>query len=170
MNAMHSSTRSSVDAAGLKEKVTRRALVRAGLICGGALLAGFDGLARAKPGLEQEKGAFASGKLLGLVDFADERPVQLDTAFGAELDGRLYTDLSTLAASDPVTPTAKFYIRTRASGLLPEAKSWQVSVDGLTRQRARLPIADFKGAAKPVGLHLMEFAGNLRPARFGMIS
>ncbi len=169
MLAKHSSTGSGVDAE-LKENVTRRALLRAGLICGGALLTCFDEIAWAKPSLEQEKGAFASGKLLGLVDFADERAVQMDTAFGAELDGRLYTDLSTLAASDPVTPTAKFYIRTRASGLLPEAKSWQISVDGLVRQTSRLLIADLKRAAKQMGLHLMECAGNVRQARFGMIS
>ena len=151
-------------------KVTRRALVRAGLICGGALLAGFDEIAWAKPGLEQEKGAFAGGKLVGLVDFADERLVQMDTAFGTELDGRLYTNLSTLKASDIATPTAEFYIRTRASEILPEAKSWQVSVDGLAGQRSRLSIADLRRAAKSMGLHLMECAGNVRQARFGMIS
>ena len=153
-----------------KEKVTRRALLRGGLICGGALLAGFDGLAWTKPSLKQENGAFADGKLLGLVDFADERLVQMDTAFGTELDGRLYTNLSTLKASDIATPTAEFYIRTRASEILPEAKSWQVSVDGLAGQRSRLQIADLKRAAKPMGLHLMECAGNVRQARFGMIS
>ncbi len=153
-----------------KEKVTRRALLRGGLICGGALLAGFDGLAWTKPSLKQENGAFADGKLLGLVDFADERLVQMDTAFGTELDGRLYTNLSTLKASDIATPTAEFYIRTRASEILPEAKSWQVSVDGLAGQRSRLSIADLRRAAKSMGLHLMECAGNVRQARFGMIS
>src|SRR5712691_4497112 len=169
MLAKHGSTGSGVDAE-LKENVTRRALFRAGLICGGALLTCFDEIAWAKPSLEQEKGALAGGKLLGLMDFADERLVQMDTAFGAELDGRLYTDLSTLNAADTATPTAEFYIRTRASGLLPEAKSWQISVDGLAQQRSRLPIADLKTAAKPMGLHLMECAGNVRQARFGMIS
>src|SRR5258708_37773886 len=94
----------------------------------------------------------------------------MDTAFGAELDGRLFTDLSTLTAPDLVTPTAKFYIRTRASGLLPDAKSWQISVDGLARQSSRVPIGNLKRAAKPMGLHLMECAGNVRQARFGMIS
>ncbi len=169
MLAKHSSTGSGVDAE-LKENVTRRALLRAGLICGGALLTCFDEIAWARPSLEKEKGAFASGKLLGLVDFADERAVQMDTAFGAELDGRLYTDLSTLTEPERVTPTAKFYIRTRASGILREAKSWKISVDGLARQPSQLPIAGLTRAAKPIGLHLMECAGNVRQARFGMIS
>jgi DMSO/TMAO reductase YedYZ molybdopterin-dependent catalytic subunit len=159
-----------------KAKLTRRELFRAGLFSGGALLTGIERAAWPNPSFQQQKDShqqkdsFAGGKSLGLIQFADERSVQMDTAFGEELDGRLYTDLLTLPGPDPVTPTAKFYIRTRASGLLPEAKSWQISVDGLAGQRSRLPIADLKGAAKPRGLHLMECAGNVRQARFGMIS
>ena len=33
---------------------------------------------------------------------------------GAGLDGRLYTDLSSLTPDRPITPTEKFYVRTRA--------------------------------------------------------
>jgi DMSO/TMAO reductase YedYZ molybdopterin-dependent catalytic subunit len=154
----------------VKVKLTRRRLVRAALISGGVLLTGFDKVAWPKPSLEQHKDSFVGGKLLGLVDFADEKLVQLDTPFGAELDGRLYTNLSTLNASDSATPTAKFYIRTRASELLPDAKSWRVSLNGLAAQPSSLTIADLESAAKPLGLHLMECAGNVRMAHFGMIS
>ncbi len=153
-----------------RERLTRRALLRAGLITGGALLIGFERVAWPSLVLGQNKDPFAGGKSLGIIEFAEERQVQMDRAFGAELDGRPYTDLSTLAGPDPATPTAKFYIRTRASGLLPDAKSWQIRVDGLAGQQSRLPIADLKRAAKPLGLHLMECAGNVRQARFGMIS
>jgi DMSO/TMAO reductase YedYZ molybdopterin-dependent catalytic subunit len=145
-------------------------LLRAGLISGGALLAGFDEAAWPKVCIEQQIGTLAGGKLLGTVDFADERPVQLDTAIGSELDGRLYTDLSTLTEPDLATPTESFYIRTRASELLPEAKSWQIGMAGPTRHPVRLPIAEIRSAAKPTGLHLMECAGNVRLTRFGMIS
>ena len=151
-------------------KLTRRALLRAGLISSGALLIGFDAVAWPKSSMEQHKGTFEGGKLQGVVEFSDNRPVQLDTPFGAELDGRLYTDLSTLARPGLVTPIGKFYIRTRASELLPEAKSWQVGMAGLTKQQLRLPIAELRTAAKPMGLHLMECAGNVRMANFGMIS
>ena len=151
-------------------KVTRRTLIRAGLLSGGALLIGFDEVAWARPSSQQEKEAFAGGKLLGMVEFADERPVQLDTAFGSELDGRLYTDLSALTGPELVTPTGKFYIRTRASDLLPEAKGWQIGMDGLVRKPSRVPIAEMRSAAKPMGTHLMECAGNVRLAHFGMIS
>ncbi len=149
---------------------TRRKVLKAGLLSGGALLVGFDDVAWHKPSPEQQKADFVGGRLLGLVEFSDNGPAQLDTPFGTELDGRLYTDLSALTGPDLVTPTGKFYIRTRASELLPEAKSWQIVVDGLTRQASRLPIAELKLAAKPMGLHLMECAGNVRMASFGMIS
>ncbi len=151
-------------------KLTRRALLRAGLISGGALLTGFEKVAWPSPGSEQHKDSFAGGKLLGLVAFAGEKLLQMDTAIGAELDGRLYTDLSTLTGSDPVTPTAKFYVRTRASEILPDPKSWQLRVNGLAGQPSRLTIASLKRAAKPMGLHLMECAGNIRMTDFGLIS
>jgi len=151
-------------------KLTRRELVRAGIISCGAILSGFGQVAWPKPSLEQRKDTFAGGKLLGAVEFSDNGPAQLDTPFGTELDGRLYTDLSTLTSPDLVTPTRKFYIRTRASELLSEAKSWQIGVDGLARKPSRLPIAELRSAARPMGLHLMECAGNVRLTRFGLIS
>ena len=154
----------------VKAKLTRRELFRAGLISGGVLLSGFDGVAWPRARFAGQKDAYAGGKLLGLVDFADERRVQMDTAFGVELDGRLYTDLSPLAGTDLVTPTEKFYIRTRASELLPDPKLWQVRLAGLAAQPAHLRIAELKKDAKPMGLHLLECAGNVRMAHFGMIS
>ena len=154
----------------MKAKLTRREWMRAGLISGGTLLAGFDKLARARARFAGQKDAFARGRLLGQVDFSGERPAQMDAAFGAELDGRLYTDLSLLDGTDLVTPTEKFYIRTRASELLPDPRSWQVSMGGLASKPSPLGIAELKKSAKPMGLHLMECAGNVRMAHFGMIS
>lgn len=70
----------------------------------------------------------------------------------------------------PITPVEGSYVRTRASKLLPDLKSWQTSVDGLVKQPSRLTIELLNRAAKPMGLHLMECAGNVPPAHFGMIS
>lgn len=78
--------------------------------------------------------AFMGGKRIATVAFAHEGLVPLDTALGAELDGRLYADLSRLSDRNPVTPTKAFYVRTRASKLLPEPNSWRVTVDGLVER------------------------------------
>jgi DMSO/TMAO reductase YedYZ molybdopterin-dependent catalytic subunit len=94
----------------------------------------------------------------------------METAFGAELDGRLYTDLSTLESENLVTPTDRFYVRTRASELFPGSKPWHVNIGGLVGQPSSLTMEGLKRAAKPMGLHLMECAGNTRVAHFGMIS
>jgi DMSO/TMAO reductase YedYZ molybdopterin-dependent catalytic subunit len=140
-----------------------------GVLAGGVLL-GFDKLEWQKAAVSQEQDPFSEGKLLGTVNFVYEGPAQMDTAVGTELDGRLYTDLSRLTSQDGVTPTEKFYIRTRASKLLPDARSWQVSVDGLVDQPFSLTLETLNGMSKPMGLHLIECAGNTRFVSFGMIS
>jgi len=61
-------------------------------------------------------------------------------------------------------------LRTRASQLLPAANSWVIAVDGLVAAATKLKIQELQIAARPMGLHLMECAGNTRAARFGMIS
>jgi DMSO/TMAO reductase YedYZ molybdopterin-dependent catalytic subunit len=94
----------------------------------------------------------------------------MDSAFGSELDGRLYTSLSVLSKESLVTPADRFYIRTRASQILPKPESWTISLDGLVAAPRKLKIGDLQAAAEPLGLHLMECAGNTRAAHFGMIS
>jgi len=94
----------------------------------------------------------------------------MDAAQGTELDGRLYTDLSKLSLQEAVTPTEKFYIRTRVSELLPDVESWRVRVDGLVEKSRSRTIEELRSAPKPLGLHLMECAGNVPLTNFGMIS
>ncbi len=113
---------------------------------------------------------FAGGKQVGTVEFIHEGRAQMDAPLGAELDGRLYTDLSELAGANQITPTERFYLRTRASKLLPEAKSWRVRIDGLVAATSSMPIENLRRDARTVGVHLMECAGNIGFARFGMIS
>ena len=169
--------------------LTRRSLIKAALLSGSGLaldFAGFPWTALPQPG---QKNPFAGGKQLGTVDFLNEPPVSLEVPQGSELDGRLYTDLSVLEASDgAVTPSERFYIRTRASELLPDPASWQLKLGGqvkLARQMKlgeqaklggpverplSLAIESLKKTAKPMGAHLMECAGNVRLARFGLLS
>src|SRR2546423_7397665 len=150
--------------------LTRRRFLKAsGALSSGVLLAGlekFDWLApQAGP-----SDPFAQGKQLGVVKFLHEGPAPLETPLGAELDGRLYTDLPALSAQSLITPTEKFYVRTRASQLLPDTKSWQVQINGLVAKPLALAPQDLAKTAKLMGAHLMECAGNGAFAGFGMLS
>src|SRR5215471_20814231 len=111
----------------------------------------------------------AGGELLGRVEFANEGRVDMDTAFGSELDGRLFTSLDGMSEKSLVTPKERFYLRTRASKLLPNADRWKVAVDGSSAKRT-LTMDELRESEKPLGLHLLECAGNTRAAHFGMIS
>jgi DMSO/TMAO reductase YedYZ molybdopterin-dependent catalytic subunit len=89
---------------------------------------------------------------------------------GSELDGRLFTDLTSLTPENPVTPAGDFFIRTRASKLLDTAKPWSVRVAGLTGKPMAISAEVLAKKARPMGIHLMECSGNTRSAHFGMMS
>jgi DMSO/TMAO reductase YedYZ molybdopterin-dependent catalytic subunit len=154
--------------------LTRRDFAKKGAVCGGALLAGFERVAWSFPtilqGLSAAQEPFSGGKQLGTVDFIDEPSAEMEKTQGTELDGRLYADLSNLSLEDRATPTERFYIRTRASEILPDAKSWRVHVDGHVDKPRFRTIEELRRSTKPLGLHLMECAGNVPQARFGLIS
>src|SRR5919108_391043 len=150
--------------------LARRSLLKAALLSGSGLAIDFAGFCW--PALLQlgQKEPFSGGKQLGTVDFLNEPPVPLEVPQGSELDGRQYTDLSTLEATDAVIPAEKFYIRTRASELLPDSAMWQVKLGGLVERQVRLAIASLEKTARPIGAHLMDCAGNVRQAHFGLLS
>jgi DMSO/TMAO reductase YedYZ molybdopterin-dependent catalytic subunit len=112
----------------------------------------------------------SQGSLAGVVPFSGEGRLPMNEPLGAELDGRLFTDLSTMAPENAVTPTDHFYIRTRASKLLDASKPWSIQFGGLIEKPAALSTETLRKMAEPMGLHLMECAGNFRDAHFGMIS
>jgi len=111
-------------------------------------------------------GAEPNGRFLGLVEFQDEKSAPVGTPIGAELDGRLYTDLSRVSARRLITPVSEFFVRTRVSGLLSDGGQWQLQVG----QSGRLEIPSLRAASRKMGTHLMECAGNVRLTRFGLIS
>jgi DMSO/TMAO reductase YedYZ molybdopterin-dependent catalytic subunit len=151
-------------------KVSRRELLRGLVAAGGALLLGFEKMACARSIQKATDDPFAKGRLLGTIAFTGEAKVPMDTALGAELDGRMYTDLSALSLENRVTPTEKFYIRTRASELLDRQKAWRVTLGGLAARPFELGIEELRKMAKPGGMHLMECAGNTRSVHFGLMS
>ncbi len=154
--------------------LTRRAFAKNSALCGGALLSGFQRLVWPMPSLGSPQypsgDPFSGGQQLGVAEFLHEGQAPAQTLMGEELDGRMYTDLASLSLQDTATPAEKFYIRTRASKLLPDTKSWQVRVEGFSEKPRTLTLEYLRKAAKPMGLHLMECAGNVQQAHFGMIS
>ncbi len=115
-------------------------------------------------------GETPQGRLAGRLEFLNEGPVEMDRPFGSELDGRLFTSLAGTTERDRVTAEAQFYIRTRASRLLPAQSGWKIAVGGLVAQPRQIDVKEVRASAKPLGLHLLECAGNTRAAHFGMIS
>lgn len=154
---------------GKNRKIRRRDLLRGSLLGGGVLLAGFDKVRWPGPIGYPSKELSPAGKMVGVVEFTGEAPVPMDEAFGAELDGRLYTDLSRLTAENSVIPVEQFYIRTRASNLLDVHKQWLVHVAGDVVKPFDLTIEELRQMERPMGLHLMECSGNVRSLHFGMI-
>ena len=154
--------------------LTRRDFAKKGAMCSGALLAGFERVVWPMPSLGSPQGAsgdpFSGGHQLGLVDFLREGQAPTQTVLGDELDGRMNTDLASLSLQDITTATEKFYVRTRVSKLLPDIKSWQVRVEGFSEEPRSLTLEYLRKVAKPVGLHLMECAGNVLLVHFGLIS
>ena len=108
--------------------------------------------------------------MLGMIPFSDEGHAPMGEPIGTELDGRLFTDLSTLTPENPVTSTDNFFIRTRASKLLNKSGPWPIQVTGLVEKPFTISASSLAQKARPMGFHLMECSGNTRTAHFGMMS
>jgi len=152
--------------------VGRRRLLRNSGLAGVGLWSGLAELANlawVRPAAAQNAKESA-GRMLGVVPFSGEARAPMGEAFGAELDGRLYTDLAMLDAEKPITPSEQFYIRTRASSLLKNEEGWMVKLGAGAAKTVDLSMPQLRGMAKPMGRHLMECAGNARSVHFGMMS
>jgi DMSO/TMAO reductase YedYZ molybdopterin-dependent catalytic subunit len=151
-----------------REDRPRRTFLKQSLISGCLLISGFHKLPwpHAAPDSDSSHG----DTKVGVVAFADEGKVPISQLLGAELDGRLFTDLSLLTPQDPVTPTSDFYVRTRASKLLDTSKPWSIQLGGFIENPTTLHAEELEKMSRPMGLHLMECAGNSRSGHFGMLS
>jgi DMSO/TMAO reductase YedYZ molybdopterin-dependent catalytic subunit len=153
-----------------RQKLSRRRLLNALSIAGGAICIGLDRILLPIASLGQTLNLFAGGEMLGIMPFAREGAVPMDTAVGEELDGRLYTDLTSATREEPVTAAGRFYIRTRASSLLRDQDLQSILLRGLAGAPLDVRVGDLRAQARPMGTHLMECAGNTREGRFGLIS
>jgi DMSO/TMAO reductase YedYZ molybdopterin-dependent catalytic subunit len=154
----------------LRKKISRRELLQESFVAGGTLLLGFDKVAWPRLLQVGAKEPFAADRELGVVGFSQEAQVPMKTAFGDGLDGRMYTDLSQLTPQTAVTATESFYIRTRVSELLEGQKTWVVRLNGLVTKPIEFSLEELKKAVLPMGVHLMECAGNARSVHFGLMS
>jgi DMSO/TMAO reductase YedYZ molybdopterin-dependent catalytic subunit len=150
--------------------VTRRNLLRQSLLCGGAWIWGSNDFRLPKSLLRRTADAGDGGSVVGLVPFSGEGRPPMGETIGSELDGRLFTDLSTLTPENPVTPAGNFFIRTRASRLLDTSSPWTIHMNGLIEKPITLSAAALAKKARPMGSHLMECSGNPRSAHYGMLS
>jgi len=151
-------------------KLSRRELLNALSIAGGAICVGLDRILLPAPSLGQTRNSFAGGEMLEIVPFAREGSPPMDTAVGEELDGRLYSDLTSATPEEPVTAGGRFYIRTRASSLLSEENLQSILFRGFAGVPLNVGVGDLRAQARSMGTHLMECAGNTREGRFGLIS
>ena len=115
-------------------------MLKASLTAGGAMLLGFRNLPL--PGFYGGARRDAQDRqYLGLIEFVGEAVTPMETPMGAGLDGRLYTDLSALTVDHPITPTEKFYVRTRVSEFLDYRKAWAIQVKGPRKQPMEISMA-----------------------------
>jgi DMSO/TMAO reductase YedYZ molybdopterin-dependent catalytic subunit len=148
---------------------SRRQLLRQSLLCGGMWISGFNHLRSADFVFREAAASRVNASLLGLVPFSDEGHPPMQKPIGSELDGRLFTDLSALTPTTPVTPTEHFFVRTGASKLIDTSKPWTIQVGGV-HNSTKIPIESLVKKSRPMGVHLMECSGNARSAQFGMLS
>ncbi len=114
-----------------------------------------------------------AGELLGIVPFAGGRGPAApfgEIVGGRGLDARRFTDLSDLAPDRIITPTDRVFVRTTApAGVAAKSTSWAVDVGGLA-DRMSISLAQLTAAARSMGAHVIECAGNTDPRNFGLMS
>jgi DMSO/TMAO reductase YedYZ molybdopterin-dependent catalytic subunit len=113
------------------------------------------------------------GRLIGTLPFARATGAPsppLETPLGTGLDARLFTDLSTLTEKTRITSNDRFYIRTACPPALRRTQPWTIQVGGLVREPRPLRLDTLTSLAGPRGAVLLECAGNVEGADYGLIS
>lgn len=151
---------------------SRRRFLRASLAAAGAWT--FDAASVARLLAQPEcQGALPDGELIGTLPLTGER--QWQTPYGEVLGGpgletRVFTDLSRLAPDRLITPANEVFVRTSVPpGVEAALTTWAVQ---LTTPGGARPLAidALRRAARPMGAHLIECAGNNNPDNFGLLS
>jgi DMSO/TMAO reductase YedYZ molybdopterin-dependent catalytic subunit len=151
---------------------SRRRFLRASLAAAGAWTLDAGSVARllAQPGCQA---ALPAGELIDTLPLTGDRHWQ--TPYGEVLGGpgletRVFTDLSRLTPERLITPAHEVFIRTAVPPGVKEAlPTWAITLTGPGGSRS-LGIDALRRAARPMGAHLIECAGNNNPDNFGLLS
>src|SRR5262245_47701370 len=94
----------------------------------------------------------ADGRLIRTLPAGDPlRPDNppLDRLLGSGLDARLFTDLSALAAGEPITANDRFFVRTACPAQAAAARSWPLTLGGRVRRPQRVQTAALSSLVQP---------------------
>jgi DMSO/TMAO reductase YedYZ molybdopterin-dependent catalytic subunit len=155
---------------GVEEHLSRRqALARMASASVGLAASSLDRLAAQHPCAD----AAAAGTLIGTRPLSREDGVvqPYGVKFGGSgLDARQITDLSRLAPERLITPSDAVFVRTECPPAVRRSQSWRIATTGLLAREGSLTIEELTRMSRPMGLHLLECAGNNNPANFGLMS
>ncbi|MEQ9502250.1 MAG: molybdopterin-dependent oxidoreductase [Deltaproteobacteria bacterium] len=146
-----------------------RPRVDAGFMDAGVTDAGLAGAGIADAGVATCDETFTTSALRGILDFDDANGVNFHELRNQGWDGRLYTDLSVVDASQTTIGNDEFYVRTFYPDLLMPSGPWQIEVSGLA-DATTLDLADLSPLAVDQGPVFLECSGNGSGAAFGLMS
>ncbi len=104
----------------------------------------------------------------GLYEWHDERERPLDELTGEGLDGRQVYDLADLEEDGLLTPTERFFVRTRTPAGRPDPEGWTVRVHGLVDTELQLSMDELAEQSVDQGVAHMECSGNTSYGGFGL--
>lgn len=119
---------------------------------------------------QSESEPLKGGNFVRTVAFVGESNLPANKMFFQGLNGRKFFDLATVKENGQITPTEQFFIRTGPPQLPELLVSWSVQVKPELGRGKAVPIGQLIPAVAPMGAHLIECAGNDRPAHFGLMS
>src|SRR6516162_6385714 len=121
----------------------RRFLAASGASVAAAVLSPLARLAAAQPPLAD--GRFVRTLPLGDPLRRDDPP--LNQLLGAGLDARLFTDLSSLASGDTITPNDRFFVRTACPEKAKATDAWTIVCEGRVRRSLSLRVSEISRSA-----------------------
>lgn len=149
---------------------SRRGFLQGLLGAGGALALTGGGGCDAGPPQPSCEPLLDGAVRLDDVPFVGEGSPVLDAPFGSGLDGRLYTDLASLAIGDAQPRTEHFYIRTRTPDQIDRASPWTITLRDRGGDGRVVTLDELAARSTPQGARVLECSGNGAFGRFGLLS